>query len=122
MTNKILTILIAGPYRSGTNDSPELMAENLRKMEEAALPIFRAGHIPVIGEWFALPLLKQAGSKRPGDEVYDEISYPVSRRILTKCDAILRISGESKGADEDVRVAKEHGIKVYYQLEDIIAL
>jgi hypothetical protein len=122
MTNKILTILIAGPYRSDTNDNPELMAENLRKMEEAALPIFRAGHIPVIGEWFALPLLKQAGSKRPGDEAYQEISYPVSRRILAKCDAILRISGESKGADEDVRVAKEHGIKVYYQLEDIIAL
>lgn len=122
MTNKILTILIAGPYRSGTNDNPELMAENLKKMEEAALPIFRAGHIPVIGEWFALPLLKQAGSKHPGDKAYQEISYPVSRRILAKCDAILRISGESKGADEDVKVAKEHGIKVYYQLEDIIAL
>ena len=120
--NKTLTILIAGPYRSGTNDNPELMAENLRKMEEAALPIFRAGHIPVIGEWFALPLLKQAGSKYPGDEAYKEISYPVSRRILAKCDAILRISGESKGADEDVRIAKERGIKVYYKLEDIIAL
>jgi hypothetical protein len=122
MMNKILTILIAGPYRSGTNDNPELMAENLRKMEEAALPIFRAGHIPVIGEWFALPLLKQAGSKYPGDEAYEEISYPVSRRILAKCDAIFRISGESKGADEDVRIAKEQGIKVYYKLEDIIAL
>jgi hypothetical protein len=121
MTNKALIILIAGPYRSGTNDNPELMAENLRKMEAAALPIFRAGHIPVIGEWFALPLLKQAGSKYPGDEAYEEISYPVSRRILAKCDAILRIDGASKGADEDVRIAQENGIKVYYKLEDIIA-
>jgi hypothetical protein len=120
MTNKALIILIAGPYRSGTNDDPELMAENLRKMEAAALPIFRAGHIPVIGEWFALPLLKQAGSKYPGDEAYEEISYPVSRRILAKCDAILRIDGASKGADEDVRIAHENGIKVYYKLEDII--
>lgn len=122
MMNKPLIILIAGPYRSGTNDNPALMAENLKKMEEAALPIFRAGHIPVIGEWFALPLLKQAGSKYPGDEAYEEISYPVSRRILAKCDAIFRISGKSKGADEDVRIAKEQGIKVYYKLEDIIAL
>jgi hypothetical protein len=119
MTNKTLIILIAGPYRSGTNDDPELMAENLQKMEAAALPIFRAGHIPVIGEWFALPLLKQAGSKYPGDEAYEEISYPVSRRILAKCDAILRIDGASKGADEDVRIAHENGIKVYYKLEDI---
>lgn len=120
MTNKALIILIAGPYRSGTNDDPELMAENLRKMEAAALPIFRAGHIPVIGEWFALPLLKLAGSKYPGDEAYEEISYPVSRRILAKCDAILRIDGASKGADEDVRIARENGIKVYYKVEDII--
>jgi hypothetical protein len=119
MTNKALIILIAGPYRSGTNDDPELMAENLRKMEAAALPIFRAGHIPVIGEWFALPLLKLAGSKYPGDKAYEEISYPVSRRILAKCDAILRIDGASKGADEDVRIARENGIKVYYKLEDI---
>ena len=119
MTNKALIILIAGPYRSGTNDDPELMAENLRKMEATALPIFRAGHIPVIGEWFALPLLKLAGSKYPGDEAYEEISYPVSRRILAKCDAILRIDGASKGADEDVRIAHENGIKVYYKLEDI---
>jgi hypothetical protein len=81
---KVLTILIAGPYRSGTNDDLELMAQNLQRMEEAALPIFRAGHIPVIGEWFALPLLKQAGSKHSGDEAYEEISYPIARRLLTK--------------------------------------
>ncbi|WDF80352.1 DUF4406 domain-containing protein [Mucilaginibacter sp. KACC 22773] len=122
MTSKPLIILIAGPYRSGTNDDPELMANNLRKMEEVALPIFRAGHIPVIGEWLALPLLKQAGSTHPCDEAYQEISYPVSRRILAKCDAILRIPGESKGADGDVQIALEQGIKVYYNLEDIIAL
>lgn len=66
MTGKPLIILIAGPCRSGTNDDPEPMVNNLRKMEEAALPIFRAGHIPVIGEWLALPLLKQAGSTHPG--------------------------------------------------------
>jgi hypothetical protein len=122
MSNKPLLILIAGPYRSGTNDDPALMAENLSKMEEVALPIFRAGHIPVIGEWFALPLLKQAGSKYPGDEAYEEISYPVSHRVLAKCDAIFRIAGASKGADEDVRIAKENGLKVYYKLEDIEAV
>ncbi|SIS04903.1 phosphoglycerate kinase [Mucilaginibacter lappiensis] len=121
MTNTPLVILIAGPYRSGTNDDPALMAQNLKKLEEMALPIFRAGHIPVIGEWFALPLLEQAGSTRPGDAAYEEILYPVAQRLLTKCDAVLRIPGASKGADEDVRIAKERGLKVYYQLEDIIA-
>ena len=120
MTNTPLVILIAGPYRSGTNDDPGLMAQNLKKLEEMALPIFRAGHIPVIGEWFALPLLEQAGSTHPGDAAYEEILYPVAQRLLTKCDAVLRIPGASKGADEDVRIAKERGLKVYYQLEDIV--
>jgi hypothetical protein len=117
-----LMILIAGPYRSGTNDEPALMEQNLRKLEEAALPIFRAGHIPVIGEWFALPLLKVAGSKHLGDAIYEEILYPIAGRIITKCDAILRLKGASKGADEDVRLATELGIPVYYQLADVLKL
>ncbi|OOQ62330.1 DUF4406 domain-containing protein [Mucilaginibacter pedocola] len=116
-----MTILIAGPYRSGTNDDPILMAQNLQRMEEAALPLFRAGHIPVIGEWFALPLLKQAGCKYAGDEIYEEISYPIARRLITRCDAILRIKGASKGADGDVEHAKALGLKVYYRLEDLLS-
>lgn len=115
-------ILIAGPYRSGTNDNPELMEQNLRKLEAVSLPLFRAGHIPMIGEWVALPLLREAGSKKPGDTAYLEIAYPVAERLLTKCDAVLRLEGESKGADQDVKIAKERGLKVFYRLEDILAL
>ena len=114
-----MLILIAGPYRSGTNDDPELMQENLNRLESVALPLFRLGHTPMIGEWVALPLLHLAGSKKPGDEAYEEILYPVAKRLLTKCDAVLRLEGESKGADEDVRIAKERGLKIYYRLEDV---
>jgi hypothetical protein len=31
---KSLMILIAGPYRSGTNDQPELIAANVKRMSE----------------------------------------------------------------------------------------
>jgi len=116
-----MLILIAGPYRSGTNDDPVLIERNLRRLEEAALPLFRAGHIPVIGEWLALPLLKIAGSKHPGDSIYKEISYPIAHRLLTKCDAVLRLSGESKGADQDVAIAKDLGLKVFFNLEEALA-
>ena len=61
-------ILIAGPYRSGTGDDPAKMAANVRAMESYALPLFRAGHVPVVGEWFALPLVSLAGSRRVGDD------------------------------------------------------
>ena len=114
-----MLILIAGPYRSGTNDDPKLMQQNLERLQAAALPIFRLGHIPMIGEWVALPLLKLAGSIKPGDAAYEEILYPVAHRLLSKCDAILRLEGASKGADEDVRIAIKRGLKIYYTIEDI---
>ncbi len=112
-------ILIAGPYRSGTNDDPQLIRKNLHNLESVALPIFRKGHIPIIGEWVALPLIHLAGSTQTGDEAWQEIQYPVSHALLEKCDAVLRIEGASKGADEDVRIAKERGLTIYYSLEDI---
>lgn len=114
-----MLILIAGPYRSGTNDDPKLMRQNLDNLEAVALPLFRKGHVPMIGEWVALPLIQLAGSTKPGDAAWEEIQYPVAHRLLEKCDAILRIEGASKGADEDVRVAKERGLKVYYRVEDV---
>jgi hypothetical protein len=120
MKTKPMTILIAGPYRSGTNDDPQLMQQNLKRLETVALPLFRAGHLPLIGEWLALPLLEVAGSRHPGDEIYQEILYPVARRLIAKCDAVLRLEGASKGADDDVELAKELGLKIYYKLEDII--
>jgi hypothetical protein len=118
-TVKSLMILVAGPYRSGTNDDPEKMTQNLRALEEAALPLYRAGHVPMIGEWVALPLLRVAGSTRIGDAQWQEILYPVAHRLIARCDAVLRLAGASAGADEDVRLAGERGLPVYYQLCEV---
>ncbi|SFD87030.1 hypothetical protein [Spirosoma endophyticum] len=46
-----MLILMAGPYRSGTNDAADLIAQNMHDMEEAALAIYRKGHTPICGEW-----------------------------------------------------------------------
>lgn len=114
-----MMILIAGPYRSGTNDDPELIQKNMDKLEAFALPIFEKGHLPVIGEWMALPLLRLAGSDRIGDEHWDRIQYPVAHQLIGKCDAVFRIPGESKGADQDVAIAQSKGLPVYFHLEEI---
>ena len=116
---KPMMILIAGPYRSGTGDDPEKMTANVQRMESYALPIFRMGHIPVLGEWFALPLVQVAGSRRVGDEAFNEIFHPIAERLLEKCDAVLRVGGASAGADLMVQVARQNGLPVYTQLEDI---
>ncbi len=114
-----LMILIAGPYRSGTGDDPARMEANLRTLESVALPLYRAGHIPLIGEWLALPLLREAGSIRPGDAIYDEIVYPIANRLIKRCDAVLRLPGSSEGADEDVRLARERGLPVWNDLTEV---
>ena len=112
-------ILVAGPYRSGTHDDPILIAKNVAAMTEASLKLFRVGHLPVMGEWYALPLIEHAGSKRIGDAVFTEIFHPISRRLVAKCDGCLRVGGPSAGADEMVSLAKQHGKPVYYSLEEV---
>jgi hypothetical protein len=114
-----LMILVAGPYRSGTGDDPARMADNLREMERHALPLFRAGHIPVVGEWFALPLVALAGSRRVGDAAFDSIFHPIAERLLARCDAVLRVGGPSAGADHMVHLARERGLAVFDSLGDV---
>ena len=112
-------ILVAGPYRSGTGDDPGKMAANVRLMEACALPLFHAGHVPVLGEWFALPLVALAGSRRVGDDAFNEIFHPIAERLLQHCDAVLRVGGASQGADLMVRLAHERSLRVYRQLRDV---
>jgi hypothetical protein len=114
-----LMILVAGPYRGGTNDDPVLIQRNVDALEEMSLAVFRCGHLPVMGEWFALPLLKHAGSKRIGDAVFDEIFHPIARELIGKCDAVLRIGGASSGADDMVATGQRLGKKIFRSLDDI---
>ena len=120
MTTPLL-ILIAGPYRSGTADEPAALARNLAALEEAAWPIFRKGHVPMIGEWVALPVLRGAGSTSVGDDIAAQVLYPTAERLLQHCDAVLRLPGASTGADQDVRIATARGLPVYRDVEEIPA-
>ena len=116
---KSLMILVAGPYRSGTGDDPEKLAGNVRSMEAYALPLFRAGHMPVVGEWLALPLVSLAGSRRVGDEAFNEVFHPIAERLLERCDAVLRVGGPSQGADLMVTIARERGLGVFHNLLEV---
>src|ERR1700691_4106779 len=119
-STKSQLILIAGPYRSGTDDDPTRMAHNLKTLEQAAWPLFKAGHIPMIGEWVALPVLRSAGATHgPLDPLAEQVMYPTAQRLLMHCDAVLRLPGESSGADQDVKIATERGLPVYHSLEEV---
>lgn len=117
--SKSLMILVAGPYRSNTNDDPQLIAANVKAMTDTALELYRMGHLPVLGEWFALPLIEAAGSKQIGDDVFNEIFHPVAVQLIDHCDAVLRIGGPSKGADEMVETGKAKGKTIFLGKEDV---
>jgi hypothetical protein len=54
-----------------------------------------------------------------GDDLYEQIFHPVAHRLLALCEGVLRLPGESKGADNDVRIAIERRIPVWYDLKDV---
>ena len=91
----------------------------MQAMEEAALAVFRAGHLPVAGEWFALPLIRMAGSARMGDAAWDAIFHAVAERIAARCDACLRIGGASAGADAMAAIFTRQGQPVFHHVEDL---
>jgi hypothetical protein len=117
----VLLVLVAGPYRSGTGDDPAKLAANVAAMNDAALAVYRAGHLPVTGEALALPLIELTGSRRVGDAAFNEIFHPIARRLLARCDAVLRVGGPSAGADEMVAIARERGKLVCTSVDELPA-
>ena len=119
LTDQSLLILVAGPYRSGTNGNPDLIEANVLAMTHTALELYKMGHLPVLGEWFALPLIEAAGSKEVGDQIFNDIFHPVAVKLIDHCDAILRIGGASTGADEMVNVGQAKGKIIFLDKSEI---
>jgi hypothetical protein len=106
-------IMVSGPYGSGAPDAAT-RAANLRTMNRAALAILRKGHVPIIGVNLALPIIEVAGT-----DGYDEIMMPLSLAVAERCDACLRIGGQSRGADEEVERFRASGRPVYGSVDDV---
>jgi hypothetical protein len=114
-----MLVLIAGPYLSGTDGDPAKIAANRARLEAMALPIYERGHLPVIGEWLALPIIHAAGGREHGDSVFEAYQYPVAQRLLERCDALLRLPGASRGADMDVARARALGLPVLTSVDEL---
>ena len=94
---------------------------NIRMMEEAAWSLFRAGHVPVLGEWFAWPLVAADAASLPAERAFDDVFQPVAERLLAKCDAILSVDGPVAGIDELLALARARGLRVYFNVDDALA-
>ena len=122
MTSAQLMILVAGPYRSGTDGDPARIQANVDAMTRAALALYRRGHLPVMGEWFALPLIEAAVAAGDDQASADAaIFHPIAEAVLARCDGCLRIGGPSEGADRMVDTARRLGKAVYFDLAEVPA-
>lgn len=100
-----MRIYIAGPYSKGD------AAVNVANAIDAANYVAAIGWTPFVPHlthfWHLL---------RPHS--YD-FWMAQDLEWLKVCDALLRLPGESTGADNEVAWAKDHGLPVYYSLFEI---
>ena len=114
-----LLVLISGPYLTGTDGDEVKIAENLARMEAMALPVYERGHLAVVAEWLSWPVIAQAGGTSHASVQFSQYQYPAAHRLLTMCDAVLRIPGDSRGADAECELARQLGMPIYASVDDL---
>jgi len=112
----MLKIYVAGAYSA--NDILTVL-DNMRRGMRAATEVLLAGYspfVPFFDYHFQLML-------REGETLTVEDYYRYSIAWLPVCDAMLVLSGSeySKGTIQEIIVAKELGIPIYYSLEELTA-
>lgn len=94
--NSILYVFVAGPYMK------EYAPHNARDAMEAGTKLIRAGLVPYVPH---LTMLWDTAFPMSYDEW---CSYHLS--WIERCDLLLRLPGDSPGADKEVAYAKRFGI------------
>ena len=82
-------------------------------MRLASMELFRAGHVPVMVEWLAAPLVALSGLDRAEERTFDEILHPLSERVSNQTDVVafadLQRGGvagrEGTGDDQEAKEA-----------------
>jgi len=100
-------IYISGPLTNGDT------IDHVRRAIEAGLALREAGLVPVIPHLSVL-----AGLVSPRPYAF-WLAWDVA--LLQRCDALLRLPGESRGADIEVLHARERGIPVFWTIEGAVA-
>ena len=102
----IARVYVAGPYTNGD------VAVNVRRAYETANRLADLGFAPFVPHathfWHML-------FPRPYEFWLD-----LDNQFLPCCAAVLRLPGESAGADKEVNLARETGIPVFFKLEDLV--
>ena len=101
----MISVYISGPYSKH-------MVEGTRNAILAAEELREAGFLPFVPH---LSLLWDLVCPSPYDEW---ITYDLA--WLDKCDFLLRLPGDSPGADQEVAHAQKLGMPIFYSTKEVI--
>jgi len=102
----MIKVYIASPYTLGD------VAVNVAKQMKVADALIDEGFAPFV------PLYSHF------QHMYNPKPYEVWTKLdlewVLSCDVLLRLEGESKGADNEVKFAQENKIPVVYSIEELL--
>ena len=101
----MIKVYIASPYSTGDQ------AINVRRQIDAANELLNAGFIPFV------PLLTHFQHIVHPRSYEEWLDYDLE--LLIACDAVLRLDGQSNGADIEVKTATKHQIPVFFALNHL---
>ena len=99
-----MRVFIAGPY--GDHNTKEVIAENVRKADEVARNLMAQGHEVYCPH-------KMSWGWEDDKRLTREQFLALDRSYLVHwAEAIIRLSGYSKGADSEMELAEELGLVI----------
>jgi hypothetical protein len=102
----MIKVYIASPYTIGD------VAVNVKRQIDCANTLMNLGFAPFI------PLMSHFQHMIHPRPYQDWIA--IDLEWVKSCDCLLRLEGESKGADGEVAYAKQLGIPVFYSLNELL--
>ena len=102
-----MRVFISGPMSTSGEPGP-----NLHQAVVAAAILMRSGHTPFVPH---LTWIADAISPCSIDQW-----MRWDKEWLLQCEAVIRLPGDSRGADEEVRLARENEMPVYESVNELL--
>lgn len=111
MADKRPVVFIAGPISNRGTLPPEKQKENVAAAAKAGLQLLVLGYSPIIPHlsWFI-----------DSAHVFSEYWYEADYELVRRSDYVLRLPGESAGADREVALAESLNIRVFRSVQDMV--
>lgn len=111
-------IYVAGPISKGD------LRHNIGMANTAAMALVKAGFSVIVphascfygNNWVGGALVPE---HLPAGTTHDDW-YSLDLVIVRRCDAVLRLPGESVGADLEVAEARKHAIPVFLSISELV--